>query len=408
MSHHAAVITGVGAVTAAGCGSARLAEVLASSQVIKTEVDRSAGYHRAGSARTAVTARHVDTSEWLSPLAARRMSVGSRYAVSAARMAVESAAVEPDTLSRASITVGTAYGAAEVTEKLLRQILLDGPEAASPALFTESVANAPAAQVAISMGVKGPNVTITQRQASPLLALAEGAAMVTTGRVPVGLVGAVDELNPLLHSVLDRFGALARPDQDGCEVARPFDVHRRGFLAGDGAAFLVLEDRAAARRRGARILCRVVTCGRGFDPDAPRAGWGRDPSALAETLSRHLHAAGITAEQIDLIVASGCGSPSADRIEALVLRSVFKDHPLPPLLAPKSVTGDHGGGFLAASVLAACGSPFGATPGFDEPDPELGVVPHQGGELSAPRLTLITSFAAGGAVAWAVLERAEE
>jgi len=252
MSHDAAVITGVGAVTAAGCGTARLAGVLATSQVIRTEVDRSAGYHRAGSARTAVTARHVDTSEWLSPLAGRRMSVGSRYAVSAARMAVESAAVEPDILSRASITTGTAYGAAEVTEKLLRQIFLDGPEAASPALFTESVANAPAAQVAISMGVKGPNVTITQRQASPLLALAEGAAMVTTGRTPVGLVGAVDELNPLLHSVLDRFGALARPDQDGCEVARPFDVHRRGFLAGDGAAFLVLEDRTAARRRGAR------------------------------------------------------------------------------------------------------------------------------------------------------------
>ena len=121
-----------------------------------------------------------------------------------------------------------------------------------------------------------------------------------------------------------------------------------------------------------------------------------------------MHAAGITAEQIDLIVASGCGSPSADRIEALVLRSVFKDHPLPPLLAPKAVTGDHGGGFLAASVLAACGSPFGATPGFDEPDPELGAVPHQGGELPSPRLTLVTSLAAGGAVAWAVLERCEE
>jgi 3-oxoacyl-(acyl-carrier-protein) synthase len=258
------------------------------------------------------------------------------------------------------------------------------------------------------MGVKGPNLTITQRQASPLLALAEGVAMVTRGRTPVGLVGAVDELNPLLHSVLDRFGALARPDHDGCEVARPFDAQRRGFLAGDGAAFLVLENEVAARRRGATILCRVVSCGRGFDPDAPRAGWGRDPSGLSETVSRHLHAAGIRAEQIDLIVASGCGSPAADRIEALAMRSVFNDRPLPPLLAPKAVTGDHGGGFLAASVLAACSSPFGATPGFEKPDPELGVVPHRGGELPSPRLTLVTSFAAGGAAAWAVLERSEE
>jgi 3-oxoacyl-(acyl-carrier-protein) synthase len=124
-------------------------------------------------------------------------------------------------------------------------------------------------------------------------------------------------------------------------------------------------------------------------------------------MSRHLHAAGTSAEQIDLIVSSGCGSKSADRIEALVLKSVFKGHPLPTILAPKAVIGDHGGGFLAASVLAACGSPFGATPGFDEPDPELGIMPHQGGEISPPRMTLITSFAAGGAVAWAVLERSE-
>ena len=385
-----------------------LARVLATSQVVKSQVDRSAGYHRAGSARLAVTARHIDTSEWLPQRSARRMSTPSRYAVSAARMAVQCASVEPKALSHASITVGTAFGAAEITEKLLRQIILEGPEAASPALFTESVANAPAAQAAISLGVKGPNITITQRQASPLLALAEGAAMVVTHRTPVGLVGAVDELTPLVHSILDRFGALVCPDSEENEIARPFDAHRRGFLAGDGAAFVVLEQEAAAKRRGVKILCRIVASGRAFDPWAPRVGWSQNPSVLSEALSRDLKTAGVAPEQVDLIVASGCGSQPADRIEALVLRSVFKNQPLPPVVAPKAVTGDHVGGFLAASILAASGSSFGRTPGFETPDPEIQITPHLGGDLPSPRLTLVTSFAAGGAAAWVVLGRPEE
>jgi hypothetical protein len=86
-----------------------------------------------------------------------------------------------------------------------------------------------------------------------------------------------------------------------------------------------------------------------------------------------------------------------------MLREVWGDLPLPPVLAPKSVTGEYGGGFLGAAVLAVCGAPFGPTAGFEERDPELDVVPHDGSPLAPPSTVLVTSAAAGGAVSWLVL-----
>jgi hypothetical protein len=88
-----------------------------------------------------------------------------------------------------------------------------------------------------------------------------------------------------------------------------------------------------------------------------------------------------------------------------VLRAAWGGAPLPPIAAPKAVTGEYGGGLLGAAVLAAAGSPPGPTPGFAEPDPELGVAPHDGSPLPPPSTVLVTSLAAGGAAAWLVLGR---
>ena len=96
---------------------------------------------------------------------------------------------------------------------------------------------------------------------------------------------------------------------------------------------------------------------------------------------------------------------AGDRLEAGVLRAAWDGAPLPPVVAPKAVTGEYAGGHLAAAVLAAAGRPFGATAGFAEPDPECGVVPHDGAPLPPPRRVLAASLAAGGAAAWVILER---
>ena len=396
-------ITGLGTVGAYGSGAESLRRVLAASELpAPSEVDRSAGYHLAQAPRKALLLDPALLREWVPPGEARRMSPPSRFALAAARMAFRCAGLGeglPD--ERTGVVISTAFGPSSYSEGLLRQILLEGPESASPILFMESVANAPAAQIAIASKARGPSVTICQREAGALLAVGQAAADVAAGRVPRALAGTLDEMTPLLHSLLDRFGALARNSgPDGTEVARPFDLRRAGFVAAEGATMLLLE----SGERTASPLARVAAWGSAFDPTAPAVGWGTGSAGLARSLRRTLDRAGIPLESIDRIVTGASGSRSGDRVEALLLKEAWGDLPLPPVLAPKSVTGEYGGGFLGAAVLAAAGAPFGPTAGFEEPDPELGVVPHDGSPLAPPSTILVTSVAAGGAASWLVLE----
>ncbi|HUF79207.1 MAG TPA: beta-ketoacyl synthase N-terminal-like domain-containing protein [Thermoanaerobaculia bacterium] len=352
---------------------------------------------------------------WLPPGAARRMSKPSRLAVAAARMALADAGFGTGAedeggwrglAEEAALILSTSYGPSSVSEEMEEQILLAGPEAASPSLFAEAVANAPAAQVARLTGARGANLTVTAREAGPLLALRQAAAEVAAGRSRVALAGVVDELTPLLQGVLDRFGALARSRRAAePPVARPFDLKRSGFVTGEGAVVMVLEGAEAAARRGRTALASVVAAGAGFDPTAPRTGWGTGHRRLGAALHRTLERAGLGPGAVDLIVSGASGSRAGDRLEALTLRAAWGDLPLPPVVAPKGVTGELGGGQLAAALLAIGGACFGASPGFREPDPELGVLPWAGGPFPRPvRRALLSALAVGGGAAWLVLE----
>ena len=167
---------------------------------------------------------------------------------------------------------------------------------------------------------------------------------------------------------------------------------------------LLLEEEGAARARGARLLARVRAFGGAFDPSASRVGWGKGVVPLRDGLLRSLQRAEFHPRDLGLVVSGASGSVAGDRLEAGVLAAVFADGPLPKVLAPKGVTGEYGGGFLASVVLAAQRLPFGPTAGFGEADPALNVVPHAGGPLPPGGLLLALSLAAGGAAAWVVLE----
>src|SRR5262245_42571770 len=171
-----AVITGVGSISPAGQGHEALAAALAASMPLATPIDRGAGYHRDGGSRLAASVTHRDVSRWVSPLAARRMSFPSRLGVTAGRMALADAGIEAAENARPKkprigVFLSTVFGSVLATEKLTRLILLEGAEAAQPFLYSECVANAIAAQLAISVGARGPNVTVTQREAGSLLAV---------------------------------------------------------------------------------------------------------------------------------------------------------------------------------------------------------------------------------------------
>ncbi len=406
----AVVVTGLGTVDAAGCGRQSIAATLRDSTTRWQPVDRSAGYHTSEGSRLAGLTRGLDLSPWLPRAAARRMSLPSKLAVAATNLALEDAARDVASLAGApptAVAVATAHGPTSLIEGILRQNLDKGPLAVSPALFTESVANAPTAPIAIACGAVGPNVTVPQREAGALIALTQGAGEIALGRAGCALVVAVDELHPMLHAVLVRFGALASPDVEGAEQARPFDRRRDGFMAGEGACTLILEPRAMALERGAPIVARLRAGGSAFDPRAPRTGWSDRPELLAAGLSRFLSQASVQPTEIGCVVSGACGSVAGDRLEAQVLRQAWGSAPLPPILTPKAVTGEHAGGLFAAAVLALEGAAFGPTPGFAEIDPELGVAPHDGTLFTRPSKLLISSLAVGGAAAWVLLEGVE-
>ncbi|HEY4572612.1 MAG TPA: beta-ketoacyl synthase N-terminal-like domain-containing protein, partial [Thermoanaerobaculia bacterium] len=320
------LITGLGTLGAWGGGSDHLAAALAEGASLAREVDRAAGYHLPHGSRRACLVPPGELAAWLSPGEARRMSPPSKLAVTAARMALRCAGIPCEAGGEAgtAVVIATAFGPSTNTEALLKQILDEGPEAASPSLFMESVANAPAAQIAIVLKARGASLTVCEREAGPLIALGTGAAEIAAGRAGRVLAGCVDEMTPLLHALLDRFGALACSDGDSEELARPFDRRRNGFLAGEGGTVVVLESADALAARRGRALARVLARGSAFDPTAPPSGWGHGHRALARGLRRTLERAGLKPGDVDLVVSGASGAREGDRLEAEVLRAVWE------------------------------------------------------------------------------------
>jgi 3-oxoacyl-[acyl-carrier-protein] synthase II len=402
----AVVVTGIGVLAGPDGGAEALAATLAGPSAKTSAVDDARGYHRAGSPRRAILVGGTDLSPWLPPAAARRMSLPSRYAVVASRMAIAQAGLAGAMAGASTgVVMASAFGPVTCTEEMLATARTQGPQAVSPFAFAESVANAPAGQMAIAMSAQGPNITLIQREAGALTAVARGVELVRSGRADRVLAGVVDEVPPILHGLLGRFAAMARPEPAGTEIARPFDVDRNGFLAAEGAAVLVLERAGDARARGARILARIRACGGGFDPSAPRIGWGTGHAGLANAIRRTMTVSGCAPRDVTRVVCGASGSVAGDREEAGVLRDLWAEAPMPTVLAPKGHVGQYGGGFLAAAFLAAGGGTFGPTAGFRRADPGLGLMPFAGGDLDPSPLTLVTTVGSGGSAALLLVEQ---
>ncbi len=419
----AIAVSGVGVVSGHGADLEAHRAAYREGRCVLREVDRAAGYHRENSARSASLVDASCYREVLPPMKARRMSPPSRFSMVAALAALEDAGLSRDALAAdhggdvTAVVFGTSYGPSSYTERILRQILLESPQAASPMLFTESVANAPAAQVALALGCKGPNITVTQREASALVAVGQGAALIRSGRARRALVGGVEELNPLLHSILDRFGALtgsrgmARTDAADPE-ARPLDLRRSGFVAAEGAAVLVLERTDDLLDRAGRARALVGPMARAFDPEAPATGWGRTaPTTARRLLSEWRRQGGVEgASELAGVVAGANGSRRHDLFESGLLREVMalpsngtagRDPTEARVLTPKRFMGEQGVATLVGALLALEGNSGGSPSGF-EVDPLICLVPSD--DRVQPGKLLLSAAAAGGSCCWLGLE----
>jgi len=385
-------ITGIGVIAPGAIGVEAFRAQLAAGQTAIAGIDR---FDTTGlSAHKAALVTDFRPKEFIAPMKMRRMNVLSRLGVAAAKLAIDDCG---GTLDHATgVAVGTAFGPVQTSVEYMQEYVAKGAALAPPQLFAESVANAPGSHIAIEWGLRGFNITITQRESSVLAAAMFASAQLLKQNVRAALIGGVEEANEMLFSVLDRIGALAHANGTADEAARPFDRRRNGLVLGEAGAMLVA---GAGARKPYGYLSGF---GMARDTTASISDWGTDHEAVATAMRAAIEDAELSLADVDAIYASANGSVRGDALEQRAIESLFVQ--VPPVVATKGIFGEYaaGGGLqLAAALIALEEQTLHASPGFEEG--ELPVTREtRGAQL---RHVLVNTLSAGGGVVCAIVSR---
>ena len=395
------MVTGLGAVSAAGEGVGRFwsacVEGRAALRPIRRFDARPYGDPRAGECRLDPGAAAGDAP---APAAAAAALPGAdatvRFARGAAREALRSAGLEGTALpSGSGIAIGTCLGSARPAFDWHARGGVRRDSAADAPPPPGSLFAGPALALASAHGADGPVLTVSTACASGTSAIALGAAAIRSGEADLVLAGGADALSEFVLSGFHLLRALTLTE------VRPFDRRRDGLALGEGAGLLVLEERAAAGRRGAPILAEIL--GSGSAGDAHHmTGPAPDGGGVARALGAALADAGLEAAAIDAISAHGTGTPYNDRMESLAIRRVFGTRAgALPVNSIKPIIGHTLGaaGALEAilCVLMLRHAVVPPTLNYGEPDPEcdLDYVPGRARPIPLRRVISTSSAFAG-------------
>ena len=386
-------ITGIGIIGPDAIGIDAFRRLLAEGRSAVREIDR---FDTTGlSAKKGALVRGFNPRELIAPMKMRRMNVLSRFGVAAARLAIDDCGAPPD--PSCGVAVGTSFGPVQTSVDYMREYVEKGAALAPPQLFAESVANAAGSHMAIEWGLRGFNVTVTQRESSALAAAMYASSQLLKGTAASALIGGVEEASEMLFSVLDRVGALAHAEGELDEAARPFDRRRNGFAIGEGGAVL-------ASGAGSRAPYGWLSgFGIARDTTATISDWGIGAEAVVAAMRAALEDAEIAIGDVDAVYASANGSKRGDALEARALHMLFGDA-LPPVVATKGIFGEYAAGGalqLAAALVAVEEQSVHASVGSEET--EIAVNREQ--RAAELRHVLVNSLSAGGGVVCAVVSR---
>ncbi len=366
--------------------------------------------------RIAGEVRGFEPQQWIPAKHLKRMDDFARYAVAAAVMAVEDAKlpISLENSRRIGVMLGNNNGGARTIFRTVTQFNAEGPGSVSPFYITAITTSLGAAQVAIRLGVRGPNFTIGNACASGLNGVGEAWRYVRDGTCDAVLAGGVDALiDPTEIAGFANSRAVTLRNDEPQRASCPFDRDRDGFVLSEGAAILVVESLEAAQSRGAHIYAEIVgyaTGNEAFHIAAPLP----DGVGVAACMQAALESAAVQPEEIDYINAHATSTPMGDLNETQGIKLVFGAHAHRlAVSATKSMTGHMIGasGALETLVTAKTLETGIITPtiNLDHPDPEcdLDYVPHRTRQANV-RLALTNSFGFGGANASLVLKRWEE
>jgi 3-oxoacyl-[acyl-carrier-protein] synthase II len=396
------VITGIGPVTPIGVGVEDFWTGLRAGQSVVSRITRfdPAPFrsHMAGEVAG------FEPASWMEPRRAKRLDRCSHFTLAAARLALDDAGLDlaAEDRDRIGAMMGTALGGVAFAEQEHGKYLTEGLRSVEPGLALTVFVGASSCNLAIELGITGPNITNGMSCASGAIAIGEAYRAINRGEADVMLAGGAEApLSPLSYGAFAIIRAMSTRNDDPMTASRPFDRARDGFVMAEGAAVIVLEARDRALARGAPVYAEVA--GYGITNDAHHMTAPRpDGSQAARAIRNALGTAGIPAAEIGYVNAHGSSTPLNDPTEAIAIRSVFGGHA--ERVAVSGTKGYFGhalgasGAIEAAICALACRRQWlPPSVNLQDPDPscELNYV-RGDGAASAPEFLLSNSFGFGG------------
>jgi len=361
----------------------------------------------------AAEVKDFDPARWMDKRLARRLDRFAQFGVAAAVDAVRDAGLEMDRLdpTRAGVILGTGIGGLSEIESQHELLLTRGPGRLSPFVVPKLMGNAASGQVAILYGLQGPNFTCLSACASASHSLVEAARLIQRGEADIMISGGCEAaITPLGVGGFCALKALSRRNDDPEHASRPFDRDRDGFIVGEGAGVVILEELEHARRRGAQVYALFAGAGMscdGFHITQPEPS-GRGAAA---SMKAALADAGLEAADIGYINAHGTSTQYNDVMETRAIKSALGEHARRVCISStKSMVGHllggSGGVELVACALTMARGVIHPTANLETPDPEcdLDYVPREPRE-ARPKALLSNSFGFGGHNVTIVLTR---
>ena len=346
------VITGLGIVSPVGIGKMPFWDSISNG---KSGVGHITRFDTEGfPTKIAAEVKDFDPEAYIDKKEAKRMDRFTQYAAAGSKMAIEDSGLNLDDVNkeRFGVVLGSGIGGLETFEEQHEKYLSKGPKRISPFFIPMMIGNMAAGQVAIMFGAKGPNETIVTACASSTNAIGDSFKIIQRGDADIIITGGTEaSITPMALGGFSSMKALSTNNDNPQGASRPFDQNRDGFVMGEGAGILILEELEHAKKRGARIYGEVV--GYGFTCDAHHmTSPAENGEGASKAMEIAINDANMCYDKIDYINAHGTSTDLNDRIETLAIKNVFKEHSYKlKISSTKSMTGHLLG---AAGGIEAC------------------------------------------------------
>ena len=371
------VITGMGAISCVGNNVADFWDAVVNGKTGISTVDHFDVTHY--KTKIAGQVKDFDISKYIPMKEARRLAPFSQFAIAAADEAIEHAGLEKDLSNvnpaRVGVLVSSGIGGIQAIEAQHNVLLNRGPEKVSPFLVPMMIADLASGNIAIRYGAQGPNMCICTACASATHSLGESYWMIKRDDADIMIAGGTEAgISPLAFAGFCSMKAMGTRNDDPEKSMRPFEADRDGFIMGEGAGVLILEELEHAKKRGANILAEVIGYGASGDAHhitAP-APSGRGCAQAVESAMKH---AKLPIDGMDYINAHGTSTPIGDKYETMAYKAVFKEHAIKtPISSIKGQIGHNLGAAGALETISCVKSLqeniIPPTINYETPDPE--------------------------------------